>query len=68
MYVAHFLYREPQVRVVRTKRLTPEQERAEVRLAQRRERDMVNAMIEFEKEVSEIREYQPDWTPGDEIK
>lgn len=68
MHVAHSLYREPQVRVVRPKRLTPDQERAEVRLAQRRERDRVNAMIEFEKEVAEIREYQPDWMPGDEIK
>lgn len=68
MHVAHSLYREPAVRVVMTKRLTPDQERAEIRLAQRMEKDKANALIEFSTEVKEIREYQPDWMPGDKIK
>lgn len=67
MQVIHSIYR-PQPRVVKVKRLTPDEERAELRLQRKMQSDLETALNEYSSEVAEIREYQPGWMPGQQIK
>jgi hypothetical protein len=67
MQVAYSALKEPP-RVVKAKRLSPNEERALKRLKIREARDVEKAIAEHPKEIKEIRKYKPGWMPEIRVK